>query len=180
MNSDFLYQGNSTITVETLQDYIEPVVIKKPSNRHPSQRSLQSLENEYQMTRALDAVDGVRQALEQKSIDNQPALILEFISGQTLRDTITGDSLKLRSRLEIAVEITSILGEIHQQNVIHLDLNSKNILIGKDQRTVHLIDLGSASYIDRDGYQKVPSRPTVGNPALYLPRTDRPDQPRGG
>jgi hypothetical protein len=36
-NRDILYQGNSTITVETHPDYAHPVVIKKPSKRHPSQ-----------------------------------------------------------------------------------------------------------------------------------------------
>ena len=37
MDRDILYQGNSIITVETLPDYAHPVVIKKPSKRHPSQ-----------------------------------------------------------------------------------------------------------------------------------------------
>ena len=37
MSRDILYQGNSTITVETHPDYAHPVVIKKPSKRHPSQ-----------------------------------------------------------------------------------------------------------------------------------------------
>jgi hypothetical protein len=37
MDRDILYQGNSIITVETHPDYEHPVVIKKPSKRHPSQ-----------------------------------------------------------------------------------------------------------------------------------------------
>ena len=57
-------------------------------------------------------------------------------------DYITGKTLNLRSRLEIAFDLARILVEIHQQNVIHLDLNSKNILIGNKQQTVHIIDLG--------------------------------------
>jgi PAS domain S-box-containing protein len=155
MNRDILYQGNSTITVETHPDYAHPVVVKKPAKRHPSQRSLRTLENEFQMTRALDGVEGVRQTLGQQSIDNQPALILEYIEGETLQDTISGEPLNLRSKLEIALDIVRILGEIHQQDVIHLDFNSKNILIGWDQQPIYLIDLGSASYIDRSGQQKV-------------------------
>ena len=125
-NKDILYQGNSTITVETLPDYAQPVVIKKPAKRHPSQQACESLENEYQMTRALDAVDGVRKALGQQSIENQPALILEYIDGETLRERlITRKELNLRSRLEIALDLARILGEIHQQNVIHLDLQQQ-------------------------------------------------------
>ncbi len=107
------------------------------------------------MTRALKAVMGVRAALGQESIENQPALILEYIDGQTLRDTITGEPLNLLSKLEIAIDLARILGGIHGHNVIHLDLNSNNILIGSEQGTLHFIDLGSASYIDRNGHQKV-------------------------
>ena len=50
------------ISVEKLPDYPHPVVIKKPSKRHPSRRSLRSLEKEYEMTRSLNAVEGVREA----------------------------------------------------------------------------------------------------------------------
>jgi serine/threonine protein kinase len=82
-------------------------------------------------------------------------LILEYVEAETLRETIERKELDLRSRLEIAVELARILADIHQHNVIHLDLNSKNILIGKEQGAVHFIDLGSASYIDRSGHQKV-------------------------
>jgi tRNA A-37 threonylcarbamoyl transferase component Bud32 len=94
------------------------------------------------MTRALNTVEGVRKALGQQSIDNQPALILEYIDGETLRETVARETLDLRSRLEIVVYLARVLGEIHRQGVIHLDLNSKNVLIGNKQPAVHLIDLG--------------------------------------
>ena len=155
MNKDILYQGNSTISIENLPDYDHSVVIKRLSKRHPSLRSLRVLENEYEMTRTLSSVEGVRKALGQQLFENQPAIILEYIDGETLRDTITEEQLNLRSKLEIALDLARILGEVHQLNVIHLDVNSKNVLIGNENQRVHLIDLGSASYIDRSGYQKV-------------------------
>jgi len=99
------------------------------------------------MTRSLNAVEGVRKALGQQSIENQPALILEYIDGETLRDHIGRKTLSLRAKLEIAVDLTRILGKIHEQDVVRLDLNSKNILIGNKQGAVHLIDLGD----DQDG-----------------------------
>ena len=57
------------------------------------------------MTRSLNAVEGVREALGQQSIENQPALILEYIEGETLRDHIGRKTLSLRAKLEIAVLI---------------------------------------------------------------------------
>jgi hypothetical protein len=85
MNEGVIYQGNSIISIETLPDYPQPVVIKKPES-HASRRMILSLEKEYEISRALDAVEGVRRALELRSIENQPALILEYIEGETLRD----------------------------------------------------------------------------------------------
>jgi len=131
MQQNIIYQGNSVISVETHPDYPHPVVIKKPSKRQPSRRSLRSLEKEYEITRSLNAVNGVRKALGQQAIEGQPALILEYIDGQTLWDHIGRKTFDLRKKLEIAADLTRILADIHQQDIIHLDLNSKNILIGK-------------------------------------------------
>jgi len=75
MQQNIIYQGNSVISVETHPEYTHPVVIKKPSKRHPSQRSLRSLEKEYEMLRSLNAVEGVRKAWGQKLIENQPIKI---------------------------------------------------------------------------------------------------------
>ena len=107
------------------------------------------------MIQSLNAVAGVRKALGQQSIEGQPALILEYIDGETLREHIGRKTFNLRQKLEIAVDLTRILAEIHQQDVIHLDLNSANILIGNKGQTVHLIDLGSAARLSGNGHQKV-------------------------
>jgi serine/threonine protein kinase len=155
MQQNIIYQGNSVISIETLSEYPHPVVIKKPSKRHPSRQSLRSLEKEYEMIQSLNAVAGVRKALGQQSIEGQPALILEYIDGETLREHIGLKTFNLRQKLKIAIDLTRILAEIHQQDIIHLDLNSKNILIGNTDPAVHLIDLGSAARLSGNGHQKV-------------------------
>jgi serine/threonine protein kinase len=155
MQQNIIYQGNSIISVETHPEYSHPVVIKKPSKPRPSLRSLRSLEKEYEMTRALDGVSGIRKVLEQRLIKNLPALILESIDGENLRDAIARETPSLRAKLEIAGELARILGSIHGRDILHLDLNSKNILIVNKNQVIQLIDLGSASRIDRSGHQKV-------------------------
>jgi|GEM_PF-128458 len=152
---NIIYTGNSVLSVESLPEYAHPIVIKKLAKRHPSRRSLRALEKEYEMTSALDTVAGVRKLLGQQSIENLPALILEYIDGETLRKRIRQKTLNLREKLEIAIDLTRILGKIHQQDIIHLDLNSKNILIGDKDQTLHIIDLGSAARIAGNAHQKV-------------------------
>ena len=121
-----IHQGNSVITTEILPDYSQPVVIKKPSNQDSSGWGFHSLEREYEMTRSLDSVEGVRKALGEKQIEDKQVLILEYIDGETLQDHISGNKLDIRSKLEIAIDLARIQGKIHQQNIIHLDVNSKN------------------------------------------------------
>ena len=162
-NGDIIHRGNSIISVENLTDYSRPVIVKQPSKRQSSRRIPGSLEREYEMTRSLNTVEGVRKVLGRKQINNQQALVLEYIEGKTLQDHISGNKLHIRSKLEIANELARILGKIQQQNIIHLDINSKNILIGKKRREVHLIDLGSAAFIDRDGNLKVQPNQALGN-----------------
>jgi hypothetical protein len=80
VQQNIIYQGNSLISVETLPEYSHPVVIKKPIKRHPSRRSLRSLEKEYEMTRSLNAVAGVRKTLGQQiSKSSFPRKIIPYI-----------------------------------------------------------------------------------------------------
>jgi predicted ATPase/signal transduction histidine kinase/DNA-binding NarL/FixJ family response regulator len=155
INKGVIYRGNSVISVEMLPSYPGPVVVKKPSSPNPSRQIILSLEREFEFTRGLDELTGIRKALKRSSIRHQPALILEYIDGETLREHIEGKNLRLGTKLEIAINLARILGEIHRQNVIHLDLNSKNILIGNKKGEIHLIDFGAGSRIDRSGYEKI-------------------------
>ena len=143
------------MSVENHPDYSRPVVIKKPSERHASQRNTRSLEREFEMTRSLQSVEGVRKALGQQSIEGQTALVLEHIDGETLREHISRKAFSLREKLKLAIELARILGRIHEQSVVHLDINSKNILIDNRRQGVHFIDLGAAFRIDGTGEYKV-------------------------
>ncbi len=121
------------------------------------------------MARSLDAVEGVRKVLGRGSIDDRPALILEYVEGETLRDYIASHPLELRSRLEIAVALTRILADIHRQNVIHLGLSSRNILVESKERAVRLIDLSSASCIDDDSQRLVQPDQILGELTYIAP-----------
>ena len=166
---DIIYQGNTLISVEILPGYSHPVAIKKPFGPDASRHTALSLEKEFTMTRALDEVEGVRKAFEQKSIEGRPVLILEYIKGRVLKELVARGRLDLRSRLEIAVEISRIIKKIHQADIIHLDINSDNIIVSEDPGTVKLIDLGSAFLFDGNTHRKVGPEQALGTPAYISP-----------
>ncbi len=53
----------------------------------------------------------MRKVLGKTTIENQPALILEYIEGETLGDYIVKKELDLPSRLEIAVNLARRLAD---------------------------------------------------------------------
>jgi PAS domain S-box-containing protein len=164
-----IYHGNSIIKIETLAEFDCPVVIKMPAKKNSSKRKTRALEKEYKITRALDSVMGVRRLLGQIEIEKQPALVLEYIEGKTLRDYLAEHDLGLPLKLQIAHDLVNILSKIHEQNIIHLDLNSNNILIKEHQHTVYIVDFGSAERAEYGRYHHVQSQKIMGTLPYIAP-----------
>lgn len=164
-----IYQGNSIIRTETLPEFDCPVVIKMPVKKKSSKRKTRALEKEYKITRALDSVMGVRRLLGQTEIEKQPALVLEYIEGKTLGDYLAEHNPGLILKLQIAHDLVNILSKIHEQNIIHLDLNSNNILIKEHQQTVYIIDFGSAERAEYGRYHHVQSQKMMGTLPYIAP-----------
>jgi len=146
---DIIYQGKTRIYL-TENDRGQIVLVKEPIAEILSQRQIEILENEYEITKALD-LDGVRHVLARESRDGRPVLILEYIEGLTLQDWTRIRKPGLKEKLEVSVKLADILGSIHQKNIIHKNLTSANILIennsdiGNNANKVHIIDFGLAS-----------------------------------
>ena len=82
------------------------------------------------------------------AIDDQGhCIIFEDPGGDSLREVIQDDALSLAEQLDIAVEIAKALQSIHDEGVIHRDLNPSNIIVCKHPTAVHLIDFGLATLI---------------------------------
>ena len=77
---EVLHEGNTVVSVEVVPDHPDPVVWKRPSGHHPSRQVVRSLENEYEMTRTLEAVEGVRDVIGQ-NVEQGQSVLLELVMG---------------------------------------------------------------------------------------------------
>ena len=91
--------------------------------------------------------------LPYKSIDeyleDPPYIVMEYMEGGSLRNLISSVyDIDLEQFLEIAIQILSIVKELHKLNIIHLDLKPENILF-KDRfrRIVKIGDLGASKIV---------------------------------
>ncbi|QZE12635.1 serine/threonine-protein kinase [Mycoplasma sp. Ms02] len=74
--------------------------------------------------------------------DNEQYIVMEYVEGNTLRDSIDKNGyLDVRRSLLYTKQIAQVVGQLHSLGVIHRDLKSQNIIITKNQ-TIKIIDLG--------------------------------------
>ena len=73
-----------------------------------------------------------------------PYIVMELVSGHTLRDLIhNGERIPLKRALEIGEGILAALDYSHQRGIVHRDIKPANIMI-TDQGDVKVMDFGIA------------------------------------
>ena len=120
------------------------VCIKTPTEAQFSDNILFHLKNEFNISKKIN-IDGIRKVHEYTSFNNKPAIILDYISGQTLHDKNNGN-LDYNDIISIVIRLCNIVDSLHDSGVIHMDINPLNILCDDDNE-VSLIDLGISSDI---------------------------------
>jgi serine/threonine protein kinase len=70
-------------------------------------------------------------------------VVMELLSGQTLRERLIGGPIPVRKAVEIAVQIARGLGAAHGKGLIHRDLKPENVFLLEDGQ-VKILDFGLA------------------------------------
>jgi serine/threonine protein kinase/tetratricopeptide (TPR) repeat protein len=101
-----------------------------------------------------------------------PYIAMEYVEGETLKDTLRKGSLAASEALAIVSQVAAGLGEAHGKGIIHRDVKSANIMVtAKGQAKV--MDFGLAKFSGGSSLTK--SQTTLGTVAYMSP-----EQARGG
>jgi eukaryotic-like serine/threonine-protein kinase len=111
------------------------------------------------------------------------ALVLEFVEGPTLADTLANGAVPIVDALKIAAQIADALDAAHEKGIVHRDLKPANIKITNDSR-VKLLDFGLAKAFGGDSLADAARATTatgmmtrlgvvVGTPAYMSPEQAR-------
>jgi len=78
-----------------------------------------------------------------EEISSIPFMVMELVSGRTLRELLPNTGLPLRQLLEHAIPVADALAAVHANGITHRDLKPENVMIAHDGR-VKVLDFGIA------------------------------------
>jgi len=135
-----------------------PVIVKIPQKEYPTATEITKYKQEYEISRQL-SISGIARGYEIQKYQNSLLMIFEDFGGESLKIWMESQKFSLKEFLLIAIQISSILSEIQQQNIIHKDINPSNIIFNPTTGEVKIIDFGISTILSREN-------PTICNPDI--------------
>ncbi len=126
-----------------------PLVFKVLKQNYPTPDELTRYRQEYEVTRSL-TLEGVVKVYGIEAYHNTLVMFLEDFGGESLRHYLMQRSLTLEEVLTLGIRLAETLGQVHQQHVIHKDINPSNLVWNTTTGQLKLIDFGIASRITRE------------------------------
>ncbi len=141
-----IYESASTVVRRTTwQD--QPVVAKRLKPEGLPSNVLSQFHHEFHLNQSLTSPNVCRAlAMDDSGLE----IYFEDTQGASLRSLIDTGELSLDERIAIAVELSRALQSVHDEGVIHRDVNPGNVLVSEDPMRVHLIDFGLATLAARE------------------------------
>ncbi len=108
--------------------------------------------------------------------DGLPYLVMEYITGQALGDYVRQQSLNLRQRLHLFLDLLSAMGAVHANLIVHRDLKPSNVMVNQAGE-IKLLDFGIAKVLDNDA--NTGGAYTLTGTSAMTPDYASPEQVRG-
>jgi PAS domain S-box-containing protein len=145
-----IYESANTIIFrgQRIQDMF-PVTVKVIKREYPTSNEILRFENEYNILRSLN-FDGVIKAISLEEFNQRRAIIFEDFIGEPIKSFISDKGFPVGEFLDISIQLTEILGRIHEKNIVHKDINPSNILLNPKTGKIKIIDFGSSTSLSHE------------------------------
>ena len=94
------------------------------------------------------SLEGIRHALRMENYDQNLSIVFEDIEGVSLAEEFVKKRQPLEKILRLFIDLSEVLGGLHNKGIIHKDINPSNILWSKKKEKPVIIDFGIATRID--------------------------------
>ncbi len=118
------------------------------SNVTSDKRRMQRFRQEARVASSLNQPN-ILTIFEFGEADDLTYLATEYIDGETLRDYLRGNRLKLPEILDITIQILAALDAAHEARIVHRDIKPENVMIRRRDRVVKVLDFGLAKLTEK-------------------------------
>jgi predicted ATPase/signal transduction histidine kinase/GAF domain-containing protein len=132
------------------------VICKILTEEFPRIQDITRIHFEYELSQKF-SLKGVVPILGFEKLSQRYILIMEDLDTIPLLTYWKTSTRNTLFFLQLAIHITENLIELHQNGIVHKDINSSNILVQKETGRVYLIDLGLASLLQAE--EQAPLQP---------------------
>jgi serine/threonine protein kinase len=114
--------------------------------------------------------------------DGREFIAMEFVEGQTIRDTLAGQRLSLSETLDYSIQIVQALHAAHSAGIIHRDIKPANIMIAETpsgHKKAKLLDFGLAKLMEPHRQGEIEDTGTITGTVLGTAAYMAPEQADG-
>ncbi|MEG4811470.1 AAA family ATPase [Microcoleus sp. F8-D3] len=147
--SQIYESANSIVYRGILKSNEQPLILKLLKEDYPTPAELYRYQQEYEITRRLN-LDETIKAYELRKYENTQVMLLEDFGGESLKILLERRTFSVLEFLHLAIQITDALGKVHQNNVIHKDINPSNIVLNPQTGQLTIIDFGLSTILSQE------------------------------
>ena len=85
---------------------------------------------------------------ETGEVDGKPYIVMEYVEGLTLRQSLASGLFAPKDALGIAIQVAGGLAKAHEHGIVHRDLKPDNLIISRDGYA-KILDFGLAKLVER-------------------------------
>src|SRR3569832_378198 len=133
--------ANSLVYRGVLKKNRQFLILKFLKEDYPTPAELYRYQQEYENTRRLNLEETIK-VYELRTYQNTQVMLLEDFGGESLKILLEDRPFSLPEFLHQTIKIADALGKVHQNNVIHKDINPSNKNLNPQTGQLKIIDFG--------------------------------------